>query len=411
MAINPMIALAGQPVDIAGAVFEGQQHANEMAMAPIQRAAMQQQANAQEQATQQQLMQNQAMGANYALQTAQHLKTLPIEQRMPVAQMAYAKLKAMGIGDGVADENDLTDEALDNDVNSLAGVVQGYRQQFASRSGAKPFDTVGGVTYTTENGKIFANVVGADESGNVAIKRAELIGRPTLAGGETPEERRARETAAALQTAGGRAAIETQAQINALQQSIPIKGDIAAAEAGQTTAAKEREAKNFKVVETGAQAIESIPKLERIEKILEGGLSTGKIAEKKQELAAVFNIALPDQASQDYAQFESLMYQELIKSLNLATGTQTAADQAARMKESFNTGRSSAANLELVKAQKAKALKEAKQGREVFETEPEKYGAGYSQFYRARTSLPPKAETETPKTETPPPKKTDKWFQ
>jgi hypothetical protein len=407
MAINPMIALAGQPVDLAEAMFQGQQHANEMAMAPIQRAAMQQQANAQEQAAQQQLMQNQAIGANYALQTAQHLKTLPMEQRLPVAQMAYAKLKAMGIGDGVADENALTDEALDNDVNSLAGVVQGYQQQFASRSGAKPFDTVGGVTYTTENGKIFANVVGADESGNVAIKRAELVGSPTIAGGETPEQKRLRESETQFSLEQRKQLLQTQQDLARLQQSIDPKASIAGAEAGQTTAAKEREAKNFKVVETGAQAIESIPKLERIEKILEGGLSTGKIAEKKQELAAVFNIALPDQASQDYAQFESLMYQELIKSLNLATGTQTAADQAARVKESFNTGRSSAANLELVKAQKAKALKEAKQGREVFETDPSKYGAGYSQFYGARTSVQPK--DETPKAETTP--KTDKWFQ
>jgi len=408
MAINPMIALAGQPVDIAGAVFEGQQHANEMAMAPIQRAAMQQQANAQEQATQQQLMQNQAMGANYALQTAQHLKTLPMEQRLPVAQMAYAKLKAMGIGDGVADENDLTDEALDNDVNSLTGVVQGYRQQFASRSGAKPFDTVGGVTYTTENGKIFANVVGADEAGNVAIKRAELVGSPTVAGGETPEQKRLREAETQLSLEQQKQLLQTQQELLRLQQSVDPKARIAGAEADAKTAATAAGEKVATNIELGAKAIGAVPKLKEIKGLLESGkVKTGGLQAVKQEWAAKLGVPLKDAA--DYAQFDSMVYQELARLLQQATGVQTDRDTQTALKSAFNDQRGVSANIRLIERAIDDGERNIRLGRQAYSENKDAYRPAYAPYYEQLKQ--PKAETETPKTETPPPKKTDKWFQ
>ncbi len=409
MAINPMIALAGQPVDIAGAVFEGQQHANEMAMAPIQRAAMQQQVNAQEQATQQQLMQNQAMGANYALQTAQHLKTLPMEQRLPVAQMAYAKLKAMGIGDGVADENDLTDEALDNDVNSLTGVVQGYRQQFASRSGLQ---TVGGVVYTKENGKTYANVQvfnQNDPSAPITTQRAEVMGDMTVAGGETPEQKRLREAEAQLSLEQQKQLLQTQQELLRLQQSIDPKARIAGAEADAKTTATAASGKVATNIELGANAIAAVPKLKEIKGLLESGkVKTGGLQAVKQEWAAKLGVPLKDAA--DYAQFDSMVYQELARLLQQATGVQTDRDTQTALKSAFNDQRGVAANIRLIERAIDEGERNIRFGRQAYSENKDAYRSAYGPYYEQLK--PPKVETETPRDETPETETPhDKWFR
>lgn len=131
MAINPMIAMSGQPVNANAAIQGGLQTAQQIRQMPIQAALDKQrvqQGQQQLQMGQQGIQQNtnalQQTKGRYMNQLATALTKLPLEQRAGAVARALPQMQQLGISRDQALSQDLSDQALGQVIAATRPFVQ-----------------------------------------------------------------------------------------------------------------------------------------------------------------------------------------------------------------------------------------------------------------------------------------------
>ena len=373
MALDPNIILAAQTPDIAGGYMTGRKFASDLEQAAMQRELMQQQSTAQNQ-------ESQLQAGAFAYQGLQHIKSLPPEQRFPVAQMYEAKLQAMGIkGDTALSESDVIDDnALAQHEAALKPIYDHYMMSKGGGAGGRANPTVTGnqVMYETTNDKgervkvLASTEYDPNNPGQLKTITAELPANAVILNrtGENPENVRTEDMANKIAIAQRQAEIKNAADLAAIFQQMTPK---AQAEA-QTTAAKQNEQAAFETLGAAKdiQQNNTIGKLEKMNELL-NGVETGGLNTTLNKWANYFNVDTEEVA--DKNQFNALAKNQLVALLDSAKGVQTNLDQQVRELTMPNVDLTTSTNKRLVAQYVADLKRKMSFAKNIYMRDKEKY--------------------------------------
>ena len=200
MAINPNIALAGQPLDLGATIQGALVNRGEARTQGVREQILNQQAQAGE------VSAAQTQGA-YMNQLATGLKGLPLDQRAAVVAQQMPLMTQMGFDPSQILSQDLSDTGLDQ---AITGTQMFVTPQGGAAGGQGGFQFGATQTVQKEDGSLVSITQVRDpNTGGVSVVETPIQGQLVSGIGETAGARQAREVETAVQKVTGTGGAET----------------------------------------------------------------------------------------------------------------------------------------------------------------------------------------------------------